>query len=449
MSFDPGKLFYWMCKTYSENKSSENKIVICNEGGSRSSKTWGTFHFLFAICDQHRFVATPLQIGIFRRTLKDCREKTYEKDFKPCMQAMKEFNQSDSRKENTSPDYILFGNRIEFRGLDDNSEATGYDIIFINETLEVEAEYLIKGLKMRCKRLLICDWNPRYSAHWIFEWEKIPFTYFSHTTYLNNKHLPKSVISDIESTSPWNLEDLHLPEDKRRPHHENIKNGTVDKWYFLVYGMGIRANREGLVFPNVTWIDSFPEDISEISYGCDFGQANPTAIVKIGVRRNAIKSDLFIEKLFYASTETSDIVSEVIHQLAEKQIVLACEGKTFDHESQRLVFIQTLKDSDHYIPNKIWCDSNMGIEKGWISDLRNRNIQALATRKFPGSRDYWISTIKRYNIHMVKDVDLRKEQENFCYRVVDGIQLSETEKKHDHAWSATGYSTVGDFRIEE
>jgi len=49
---------------------------------------------------------------------------------------------------------------------------------------------------------------------------------------------------------------------------------------------------------------------------------------------------------------------------------------------------------------------------------------------------------------MVRDPkgDLRKEQENFCYRVVDGKQLSETIKKYDHLLSATGYSVVGDFR---
>jgi len=37
-------------------------------------------------------------------------------------------------------------------------------------------------------------------------------------------------------------------------------------------------------------------------------------------------------------------------------------------------------------------------------------------------------------------------QENFSYRVVDGKTLSETEKKYDHLWSATGYVVVGDFR---
>ena len=45
----------------------------------------------------------------------------------------------------------------------------------------------------------------------------------------------------------------------------------------------------------------------------------------------------------------------------------------------------------------------------------------------------------------MKDPDVRKEQENFCYRVVDGKQLSETIKDYDHFFSACGYATVGDF----
>jgi hypothetical protein len=71
---------------------------------------------------------------------------------------------------------------------------------------------------------------------------------------------------------------------------------------------------------------------------------------------------------------------------------------------------------------------------------------ALPTKKFPGSRDYWINTIRRCKVHIIRDADYRREAENFRHRVVDGIQLSETVKKYDHLWSATGYSVVGDFR---
>lgn len=35
MPFDPNPLFYEMCRIYSENYSPDNKVIICNEGGTR------------------------------------------------------------------------------------------------------------------------------------------------------------------------------------------------------------------------------------------------------------------------------------------------------------------------------------------------------------------------------------------------------------------------------
>jgi hypothetical protein len=90
-------------------------------------------------------------------------------------------------------------------------------------------------------------------------------------------------------------------------------------------------------------------------------------------------------------------------------------------------------------------NTNTGI--GWVSDMRRAGIKALLTKKFPGSRLYWIAMLHKYNIHLIRDIDVKREQENFCYRVVDGIQLSETIDKYDDFWSASGYLTVGDFRI--
>lgn len=432
MNFQPNGLFFTMAELFQQRVTGESKLIICNEGGSRSSKTWDTFHFIVALCDHNR--NNPLDIYIIRDTLVNCRDFTL-KDWIDCLKLIGIFN-SQNLVYSPKPVYKLWGHSIKFRGADDEQSSEGYpsDILFFNEALSISAEAR-NALLMRCRKLAICDWNPKFTDHEIFSMEKRTDCVFTKSTYKNNRHLQPSVIKEIESYNP------DVPE--------NVANGTADVFRWKVYGLGERANREGLVFPNVTWVDSFPEDIEEISYGCDFGQANPTAIVKIGVRRKEYKSDLFIEKLFYAATDTSTFVAEVIMQLGEKQIANSLSEKEFAHESQRLAFIQSLKESDHFILNKIWCDSNMGIEKGWISDLRNQGIQALATRKFPGSREYWISTLKRYNIHIVKDIDMRKEQENFSFRVVDGITLSETIKKHDHAWSASGYACVGDFRIEE
>ena len=64
-------------------------------------------------------------------------------------------------------------NNIYFRGLDSEENSEGYpsDIIFINEALETE-KHKVSGLIMRCRMLVLMDWNPKFTDHWVFDMEK-------------------------------------------------------------------------------------------------------------------------------------------------------------------------------------------------------------------------------------------------------------------------------------
>ena len=408
MNLDPNPLYYWMLKKYIE-RDKKDRIILCNEGSTRSSKTFEAFRFIYTYCDHNR--ATEKDIFVFRDTLINCKDFTV-KDFKRCfgregLGVYEDKNMIDSPK----PYYKLFNQIINFRGLDKESEATKSDLLFFNELLECDKQ-AFDGWKMRNENIIICDWNPRYTLHWAFDLEKLPNCFFSRTTYKHNKFLPETVVRGIEAYSPWMIEDMHLPENERRPHEENIRTGTADKYRWLVYGCGLRANREGLVFPNVTWIDSIPEDVEYVAYGMDFGTAAPTVISKAAMKRTPGKPNLYLQKLHYAPLANSDEVNQILDILK--------------------------------IPKHIWSDTDF-MGRGWISDLEAKGKPIFPTRKFPGSRDYWITTLNRFNIFLVKDPDVRKEQENFCYRVVDGKQLSETIKDYDHFFSACGYATVGDF----
>lgn len=406
MAFDPNSLFYWMAEKYSSNKTDDNKIIFCNEGSSRSSKTFDAFHLIYAFCSHNAYLDRPLRIGVFRNTLKDCREKTYDKDFKDCSKIIGFWNQENAIKENTSPEYILFGNKIEFRGLDNDSEASAYDIVFVNESLEVEDENKISGLKMRCRKLMIFDWNPKYTIHWIFEWEGRPFVYFSKTTYKNNKHLENSVIADIESKSPWHLDDLHLPENERRPHEDNIKYKTADEWYFKVYGMGERANRDGLIYPNVTWIEEFPKDYERIGYAADLGfTTSPTALTRVTV----IGNNLYAELLTYEPTEKPNDFAKLIDAFKLKE-------------------------------ENIWCDSAHPL---FISALQQRMYNIHAVRKTPIMDG--VGLVKNYKIHIVDNKHAKKEQENYAYRTINGIAVDEPIKGHDHFWDSLRYNVMANF----
>ena len=219
-------------------------------------------------------------IYILRNTLKDCREKTFD-DFKKCMTGIEVF--PNYMSENTAPDLKLFGNDIRFRGLD-NESTEGYpsDIVFYNESLEMNEER-ISGIQMRCRKLEIYDWNPKYTQHWCFNLEYQDNAFFTHSTYKDNIHLQKSVIANIEKYCPWHFDDLHIKDEKeRRPHPTNIKNKTANKHNWLVYGEGIRSAPEGLIFQYANYIHEWPKDIAYV-YGLDFGFTNdPTALVRVG-----------------------------------------------------------------------------------------------------------------------------------------------------------------------
>jgi phage terminase large subunit len=297
--------------------------------------------------------------------------------------------------------------------------------LFFNEGLEMD-KAPVDGLIMRCRKFVVIDFNPRLTNHWIFDMKGQPEVYFTHSTYRQNRFLTQPIIQGIEKTSPWLIEDCVtdeegkalIPEDKRRSHEKNVREKTVDKWRWEVYGMGRRANKEGLIYPNVIWIDEFPDDIEDITYGMDFGTTAQTAIVKAGIRiMETGKHKLYLKKLFYLPTEDSDLIGKILYELE--------------------------------INRSIYCDNN---KPGWIVDLRRmkklqeKGCVPLVTKKFDGSREYWIDSIKKFDIHIVKDTDFQTEQENFKHLVKDGIQLSEAEKKWDHLWSASGYAVVGKWR---
>lgn len=406
MNFDPNPLFYHICNIYSKYKTADNKLTICNEGSSRSSKTWDFYHFLVAFCSQNK----DQEIYILRDTLVNCRDYTM-KEFVSCLKVIGIYDEA-VHKQYPKPEYYLCGNKIYFRGLDDEKNTEGYpsDVIFINEALETSKEKVM-GLIMRCRKLVVMDWNPKFTEHWCFDFEGRKDVYFTKTTYKNNKHLQKSIIKEIESYNPYHPEDNNKPESERRPHPINVPQGTADLYRWKVYGLGERAMREGLVFNDVNYIDTFPVEYDEIAYGLDFGETAESALVRCAIVRKYPRCDLYLEKIIYTPTTNSGILIELMSHCNIKGV--------------------------------IYSDNN---QVGWVSDIRAAGYEIIPTRKFAGSREYWISSINRCNIHIIKDKHFKKEQENFSYRILDGRTLTETIKKFDHLWSASGYAVVGAFR---
>ena len=415
MTFDPNPLFYWMLQNYISNKTADNKITFCNEGGSRSSKTYDEFHLLYWICDQLRNSEAKLEIYIARRTLKRCRELTF-KDFRECLTVMGVYNSNNCFSENVAPVYDLFGHKLHFIGLDSSMEAVRSDIFFLNEALEVETEDLISGWCMRCEMLQLFDWNPSVTQHWIFTWEGRPNTYFSKTTYKNNKHLKPSIIAGIEALNPDNP--------------ENIKNGTANIYKWNVYGLGLRSAREGLVYPIVYYLDAWPEHINYFNYGLDFGFTNdPTAVSKVAIDK--VNKIIYAECLMYQSTATSGLLSEALISIGinGKDIIIADSADAF--KTSML---------------------------GFVGDLRTKGFTVIKAKKPSGYKTEAIAKVHEYKLVIINTKFVVKlpggatgdpakfELQNYVWQEINGKSVNVPMDGNDHFLDSLLYA-VQSFQL--
>lgn len=361
-----------------------------------SSKTWDFFHFLVIYCDNNRNQEN--EIYILRETLTDCKDYTF-KEFQKCLKVIGIWD-DDKYKNPQKPYYNLFGNHVYFRGLDDSSEGYPSDICFINEALENKNKEKVEGLDMRCRKLMVLDWNPKYSEHWCFDLEGQPNVFFTKSTYKNNKHLEESVIRKIESYEPT---------------EENIKNKTADKYRWAVYGLGQRASPKGLIFKNYEWIDKLPN--IGYWYGLDFGFTNdPTVLVRFCMDRN----NIYAEPLLYQPVENPKLLNQVLISLKiEKHIPIIADS------------------SDRYAGDKGSFEMVKELKK------LNWKISKVSKRK---TLIFWIEKMQEKNINIVKNSlfdEVKKEVQNYKWNEVNGIFVNSPVDEYNHFWDATRYALMG------
>ena len=435
--FDPNPLFYWMITTFIESKDKlfyseehpegeKKTVTLCNEGGSRSGKTFDAFHLIYYLCSVN--VDRGLKIFVLRDTLKKCRDITWV-DFKDTLKSFVAYDEDNAHSVNTSPVYNLFGNLISFRGLDDEKDSEGYpsDILFINEVLDVNYKSRINGLLMRCEILCIQDWNPKFTDHWAFDQEKEDNTFFSHTNFSNNKHIPPKVRSRIEGYNPWEYGSVEfrdkelwyngkLIDEKNQPppHVRNVENGTADEFRWRVYGYGIRGSASGLIFKHATYIDEFP-DIA-YSYGMDFGFTNdPTTLTRCAETETAI----YLKLLIYQPTPTANDIHDLMIPLGIEYDVPITADSSDRHVSEKNGTIKMVMDLK-------------GL--GW-------DVHKVSKTK---SIMYWLNSMNEKKIYIVKDKEglwlhAKKEQQNYMYKMIEGKFINQAIDKYNHFWDGSRY----------
>lgn len=286
-------------------------------------------------------------------------------------------------------DFIYYfdnGSWIEFFSTDNEQKVRGSKrhILFVNEANELSfIEW--QQLQMRTTQLSIIDYNPSFTEeHWINQVNEERGTYFFISTYKDNPFLEQKVIDEIESLQ-W-------------------KNPSL----WRVYGLGLRAVIEGLVFENVEVIDIIPQWCKQKRFlGMDFGYTtDPTAIVEVCIADSAIYIDEVCYQTKMLSSDIVDVIKERIRQ-------------------------------EHY-NFKVISES---ADPRLIDEIYNAGIDIHPVRKYAGSVLAGINKMKEYKIYVTRrSANIIKEFKNYTYRKdKNGNWLNEPIDAFNHSIDSVRY----------
>ena len=91
----------------------------------------------------------------------------------------------------------------------------------------------------------------------------------------------------------------------------------------------------------------------------------------------------------------------------------------------------------------VWADS---ADPGMIADARQAGLKVFAVKKFAGSIKYGIQLLNKFKLNFIDSPELRREQANYCYKVVQGIQLNDPIDKWNHIFDAARYTAMVNIR---
>ena len=276
----------------------ENYRVFVFEGGSRSSKTYSLIQFFiyYALTNKHR--TNRIVIARKRATWL---YSTVWNDFNRILTDLGLDGIGSTNK--TLKVITLYTTTFEFIGLDDVQKLHGLttDIFWINEAMEATKDDFDQ-LEQRTSRFSILDYNPSAEEHWIYDNVCTrDDCYFDHSTMLDNPFIPENSRRKILSYEPT---------------EENYQQGTADERKWKIYGLGMRAKIEGLVFNGYEIIKEIPEEVDKRWYCVDYGFSNdPTAIAEVGYNGH----DLFIDEHCYKVGMLTDEIRDFFIGLEKKR----------------------------------------------------------------------------------------------------------------------------------
>lgn len=377
-------------KTLRELLQAQNDYkIICNEGGSRSGKTWGIFQFFLIKALQ----GEGITITIVRDKLSWIKS-TLLKDFEEMVRKYEIPITPEVNINRAEQVYNINGSEFAFYGLDYSEKLHGrkQDWAWINEVMEVGKKHFDQ-LEMRTNKGIILDYNPYDDMHWVFDLQKRPDVKVVKSSMLDNPFLPKQIVDKIKSYEPT---------------EENILNGTADVYMWEVYGRGNKARLQGAVFTNWDIVKGVPKNAKFIGYGQDFGYTNdPTAFIGGYLMDN----ELYLDQVIYRTNMTNQDITE--------------EYKV--HGVDKV--------------SEIYADSS---EPKSIEEIRRAGYNIRPVTKGADSIMYGIDIMKQYKIHITeRSRDLELEFRRYKYQEDKvGNRINKPVDAYNHGIDASRYLAI-------
>lgn len=284
LTYESG-LFYAYCEKDDFGAFPRYKYII-HEGSSRSSKSWSLEEWVLREAEE-----TPnLHINIWRDS-REALTDTIWKDFRKLIPLS---GRKIRMNKNTTPIVFKNGSIISPKGADQtNAHGTTQDIAWLNEPYKI-GEDEFDQIDQRSNQVII-DINP-IGLSWAEKLVKNPRCKVIYSTLRNNPFCPPGQKMKILGYEPWEsgsyevidgkimyqgkpVTDLHQPP----VHQKNKERKTINKYKWIVYGLGLKAENPKKIHHNFTAISREDYDSLDLMefMGIDYGSSNPSAMVKI------------------------------------------------------------------------------------------------------------------------------------------------------------------------
>jgi hypothetical protein len=240
---------------------------------------------------------------------------------------------------------------------------------------------------------------------------------------MHNAFCPPNIIKQLLSYEPWLPNSYEVrglsvyyngePIDRNNqppPHPENVDNGTANEYMWLVYGMGIGAEKPNKIYHGWKQISQLEFDEIELTsyFGLDFGASNPTACIE--VKYDGDGAFYICERLYVPLQDIGDSLPTVI----KLRVPNIEKGKSI-----------------------IVCDS---AKQNYIDMLANENYLALGAVKGGGSVEVGITLVQGFTIYYVPSDNLTFEYANYSWQIDRyGKSTDVPLKSDDHLMDALRY----------